>query len=60
MSGSKKFRVWVECTTWLYNDVEASSEEEAMEMARDLDGSEFQEEWNASEWNVRYAEPVKE
>lgn len=37
----KTFRVWAECTSYCYLIVDADSEEEAMDIARDADGGDF-------------------
>ena len=36
-----KYRVWAKSTEYFYLDVEADSEEEAMDIAADTDGGEF-------------------
>ena len=38
---AKKFRVWAKCTSWCYLDVDADSEEDALEIGRETDGGEF-------------------
>ena len=48
-----KYRVWAECISDVYLDVEADSEEEAMDIARATDGGEFIDsgdgDWNYGE-----------
>lgn len=39
----KKWRVWAECITDVYLDVEAETEEEAKEIADNADGGDFSE-----------------
>ena len=36
-----KYRVWAECISDVYLDVEAESEEEALEIAAETDGGDF-------------------
>lgn len=40
----KKFRVWAESISDVYLDVEAETEEEAMEIAMDTDGGDYIED----------------
>lgn len=47
-----KFRVWAQCITDCYIDIEADTEKEAIEAAREVDGSDFHEDggdWVISE-----------
>lgn len=46
-----KFRVYANYTVSLYADVEAEDSQEAYELARDMDGSEFTE-WDAGDWHI--------
>lgn len=45
-----KYRVWAECISDVYLDVEANSKEEALNIAAETDGREFidagTEDWN--------------
>lgn len=40
----KKFRVWAECISYVYVDIEAESEEKAREAAEELDGGDFHDD----------------
>lgn len=40
----KRFRIWAESISHVYLDVEAETEDEAYEIAKDTDGGEFIED----------------
>ena len=47
----KKYRVWAECISYVYVDIEAESEEKAREAAEELDGGCFHNDGNGDwEW----------
>jgi hypothetical protein len=56
-----KYRVNATMTTDLYVIVEADSEDEALEIARNMDGGEFieDERWGSGDWNIEDAAPVE-
>ncbi len=57
-----KFRVWAECITDCYLDVEAKSEEEALNIAAETDGGEFitDDSYGSGDWRVTHAYPLEE
>ena len=46
------FRVWAECISDVYVDIEADSEEEAREAAEELDGGDFHEDYTGGEFRI--------
>ena len=49
-----RYRVYAKCVGYYYADVEADSKEEALEIAEDMDGSEFTADVTA---NIMNEEP---
>lgn len=53
MAKKKTYRVWAECISYCYLDVEAESEEEAKDIADEADGGDFMPtpdgEWHITE-----------
>lgn len=47
-----KYRVWAECISDVYLDVEAESEEEAFEIAEESDGGEWIEDATGGEFKI--------
>lgn len=47
-----KYRVWAECVSDVYLDVEADSKEEAYEKAQDTDGGCFIEDPTGGGWKL--------
>lgn len=56
----KTFRVVASYTTYVYVDVEAENEDQAFEIAEDMDGGEFQPLHgdDMSDWTINEAEEV--
>lgn len=52
-----KFRVYAECVTDCYVDIDAESEEEALDRARDMESCEFEtdDDYGSGDWRVTYA-----
>lgn len=51
----KKYRVWAKMTSYSYLDVEAKSEDEAINIANETDGGEFiptTSEDSAGDWKI--------
>lgn len=46
-----KYRVWAECISDVYLDVEANSEEEALNIAAEADGGDFIDA-GTGDWNM--------
>ncbi len=46
----KTYRVWAKCVSFCFIDVEANSEEEAWELAKDADGGEFEDDPTSGYW----------
>ncbi len=53
----KKYRVWASSTTYLYAFVEADTEEMAIDLAREIDGSDFIES-EQKDWDIYSATEV--
>ncbi len=53
----KKYRVWAKMTTYSYIEVEAESEDEAMGIAKEIDGGEFITS-DDGEWEIDKAEEI--
>jgi hypothetical protein len=53
----KKYRVWASSTTYLYAFVEADTEEMAIDLAREMDGSDFIES-EQKDWDIYSATEV--
>ena len=51
----KTFRVWAECINDCYADIEAESEEEALEIAWEMDGGDFITD-DSGDWRITNAE----
>ena len=52
-----KFRVWAECVSYVYLDVEADDEYQAKEIAEEADGGEFEPTpWG--DWKMRTVERI--
>ena len=49
-----KYRVWAECISDVYVDIEAESEERAKEIAEEMDGGEFHDSGNG-DWRTGFA-----
>ena len=54
----KKYRVWAKCISYCWLDVEANSEDEAMEMAEEADGGEYEESPHG-DWIIVECEPLE-
>lgn len=55
----KQFRVYVESSSILYTDVEAENEEQAKELAYDIDGGEFISLVENDIWEITGAKEIK-
>ena len=54
-----KFRVWAECISDVYVDIEAESEERAREIADEMDGGEFHDS-GGGEWRMGSAQELED
>lgn len=55
-----KYRVWAEMITDCYVEVEAESEEEAMNIAEDIDGGDFitDDSYGSGDWRITHADEI--
>jgi hypothetical protein len=56
---TKKYRVWASSTTYSYAFVEAETEEEAIDKAGQMDGSDFIES-DQKDWDIYSATEVQD
>lgn len=54
-----KYRVWAESISYVYLEVEANSEDEALQIAEDADGGEFTDSGNG-DWKMGNAFPIRD
>ena len=52
-----KWKVWAECTTYAYLEVEADSKEEALRIAGETDGGDFTPN-EEGDWEITEAEEI--
>lgn len=55
-----KYRVWAECITDCFLDVEAESEEEALRIADDADGGDFITDMSSGDFRITSAQLQEE
>lgn len=53
----KTYRVWANCISYVYADIEAESPEDALEAARELDGGDFIED--GGDWEFSSDDPYE-
>ena len=54
----KKFRVFAESVTDSYVDIEANDEQEARDIAENMDGADFTICDNAGDWRITTVDPL--
>lgn len=54
----KKYRVFAECVTVSYIDIEATDEQEARDIAEDMDGGDFIVCNDAGDWRITTVDPL--
>lgn len=53
----KKYRVFAECVTDSYVDIEAYDEQEARDIAENMDGGDFTICDNSGDWRITMVDP---